>query len=47
MIGDSIPTDIEGAKNAGIRGILVDRKDKRESEDKIISLSEIRSKIEG
>ncbi|MBU1202286.1 MAG: HAD family hydrolase [Nanoarchaeota archaeon] len=47
MIGDSIPTDIEGAKKAGIRGILVDHRDRREYEDKIISLSEIRSKIEG
>lgn len=39
MVGDSIPTDIEGAKNAGIRAILVDRRDSREYDDKIPDLT--------
>lgn len=47
MIGDSIPTDIEGAKKAGIRGILVDRRDTREFDDKMATLSEIKEKIKG
>lgn len=47
MIGDSIPTDIEGAKKAGIQAYLVDRRDRREFEGKILSLKEVRSKIEG
>ncbi|MCB9362725.1 HAD family hydrolase, partial [Candidatus Woesearchaeota archaeon] len=41
MVGDSMESDIEGAKNAGIRGILVDRKDKREYEDKVTELNQI------
>jgi HAD superfamily hydrolase (TIGR01549 family) len=46
MVGDSIPTDIEGAKKAGIRPILVDRRDTREFEDKVLSLDQIRTRIE-
>jgi len=44
MVGDSIPTDIEGAKNAGIKPILIDRRGTREYEDKIADLTEL-SKI--
>ncbi len=47
MVGDAIPTDIEGAKKAGIKAILVDRRDTREYENKIADLSELKEKIEG
>ncbi|MBU0472419.1 MAG: HAD family hydrolase [Nanoarchaeota archaeon] len=46
MVGDAIPTDVEGAKNAGIKAILVDRRDTREFEPKIPSLKELKSKLE-
>ncbi|MBW2985772.1 HAD family hydrolase [Candidatus Woesearchaeota archaeon] len=39
MVGDSIPTDVDGAKNAGIKPILVDRRDSREYPDKISDLT--------
>ncbi len=45
MIGDSIPTDMKGAENAGIRGILLDRNDRREYENKITKLEQIKEKI--
>ncbi len=45
MIGDSIDSDIRGAENAGVRGILIDRKNRRDYEDKITSLNEIEDKI--
>jgi FMN phosphatase YigB (HAD superfamily) len=41
MVGDSIESDMIGAKNSSIRGVLIDRKNKRDYEDKIISLSEL------
>ncbi|MBW3002391.1 HAD family hydrolase [Candidatus Woesearchaeota archaeon] len=41
MVGDSIPTDIEGAKNAGVNAILVDRKGSREWPEKIKDLTEL------
>jgi len=41
MVGDSIETDMEGAKNAGIRFVLLDRKDRREFSPKIRTLSEL------
>ena len=45
MVGDSIQSDIEGAKKAGIRAVLVDRKGRREYEDKIRTLTELEEKI--
>ena len=42
MVGDSIPTDLEGAKNAGIKAILVDRRDSRDVPDKIHDLTELK-----
>ncbi|MEM4263613.1 MAG: HAD family hydrolase [Candidatus Woesearchaeota archaeon] len=42
MVGDSIPTDIEGARNAGLRAILIDRKETREHPDKICNLTELK-----
>lgn len=43
MVGDSIPTDIEGAKNAGINAILVDRKGTREWPEKIKDLTQLKN----
>jgi putative hydrolase of the HAD superfamily len=41
MIGDSVDSDIKSAEKAGIKGILIDRRDTRESEEKIVSLSQL------
>ena len=41
MVGDSVESDIAGAKNAGIKAVLIDRRDRREFEDKILSLKEL------
>lgn len=41
MVGDSVESDIAGANKAEIKGILIDRQDRREFEDKILSLTEI------
>jgi HAD superfamily hydrolase (TIGR01549 family) len=41
MVGDSLESDIKGAQEAGIRAILIDRKNRREFPDKIQSLSEL------
>lgn len=41
MVGDSIESDIEGAKQAGINGILIDRKNRRDFKEKITDLSEL------
>lgn len=41
MIGDSIKSDIESAKKADIKGILVDRRDTRTFDSKIIDFSEL------
>lgn len=42
FVGDSIQSDMVAAKNAGIRGILVDRKNGRDYEPKIASLRELK-----
>ncbi len=47
MIGDSIETDMKGAEAAGIHGILVDRRGRREYPDKITDLSYLEDKLEG
>ncbi len=41
MVGDSIESDIKSAENAGIKAILIDRRNKREFENKITSLSQV------
>lgn len=41
MVGDSTETDIVGARNAGIKGILIDRRDKRQFEPKILNLKDV------
>ena len=43
MVGDSMPTDMEGAKNAGIKSVLVDRRDSRDYPDKIHDLTELKT----
>lgn len=45
MVGDSIPTDIEGAKNADVKAILLDRRDSREWPEKIKDLTEVKKHI--
>ena len=45
VIGDSIETDIEGAKAAGVKGFLIDRRGRREYPDKIASLTEIENHL--
>lgn len=47
MIGDSIESDIETAKRAGIRGILIDRNDAREFSPKITNFKECFDLLEG
>ncbi|MGV8169208.1 MAG: HAD family hydrolase [Candidatus Nanoarchaeia archaeon] len=41
MVGDSLDSDVKSAEKAGIKGILIDRRDTRDAEDKIISLSQL------
>ena len=45
-VGDSIETDIRGAEAAGIKGYLLDRKGRREFENKIITLTEVLKLVE-
>jgi len=39
MVGDSLETDVLGAEKAGIKAVLVDRRDRREYKNKIIDLT--------
>jgi putative hydrolase of the HAD superfamily len=41
MVGDSVESDMAGAENAGVRGILIDRKGMRIYPEKIRSLLEL------
>ncbi len=41
IVGDSIPSDIKGAENAGIKSILVDRRNTRDFENKITDLKQL------
>ncbi|MGV8171351.1 MAG: HAD family hydrolase [Candidatus Woesearchaeota archaeon] len=41
IVGDSIESDMETARNAGIKGILLDRNDRREYSNKILSLNDL------
>ncbi len=45
MVGDSIESDIEPAKQAGLKTILLDRRNTREYEGKISSLKELSAKL--
>ena len=46
MIGDSLPTDIIGSRNAGVKSILLDRMNKREFTPKIVNLRELKDLID-
>ena len=46
MVGDSLQSDIAGAQNAGIKAVLIDRRNMREFEDKIASLEELERFLE-
>ena len=41
MVGDSLQSDIEPAQQAGIKAVLIDRKNRREAELKITNLQEL------
>jgi FMN phosphatase YigB (HAD superfamily) len=41
MVGDSIESDLIAAEKLGIKGFLVDRNNKREYPNKILTLSEL------
>ncbi|MBN1644577.1 HAD family hydrolase [Candidatus Woesearchaeota archaeon] len=43
MVGDSLETDIAGAEKVGIKAVLIDRKDRREYDNKIKDLSELKN----
>lgn len=45
MVGDSVESDIEGAKRAGIKAFLMDRRDKRSYEDKVITIESLRERL--
>lgn len=45
MIGDSLESDVKPAEDAGIKAILVDRKDRREHANKVNSLVQIESML--
>ena len=45
-VGDSIETDIMGAEKAGIKGYLLDRKGRREFENKVLTLTEVLKLVE-
>ncbi len=42
MVGDSMESDVAAAKNAGIKAILVDRRNKRDYPDRVRNLKELR-----
>lgn len=45
MVGDSMESDIRGAEKAGIKAILIDRRDKREYNHKIVTLNDLQKMI--
>ncbi|MCC7574144.1 HAD family hydrolase [Candidatus Woesearchaeota archaeon] len=45
MIGDSVHSDMEAAEKAGIQGLLLDRKDNREYDNKILLLTELEEQL--
>jgi len=46
IVGDSVESDMAAASGAGVRGILIDRSDRREYTPKIISLTELPALLE-
>jgi len=45
MVGDSIETDIKPAEEAGVKAFLVDRRNRMEHANKILTLSELRGRL--
>lgn len=45
MVGDSLQSDIRGAEHAGIKAFLLDRRDRREYENKIIQLTQLEEEL--
>lgn len=45
MVGDSMESDIKAAEKAGIKAILVDRRDMRDYDNKITTLKDLQKKI--
>jgi putative hydrolase of the HAD superfamily len=41
VVGDSVQSDIKGAENAGLKGVLIDRKNSRDYPDKILTLFDL------
>ena len=46
LIGDGIESDVKAADNAGIKSLLIDRKNRREYDPKILNLTQVREHIE-
>lgn len=46
MVGDSIESDVMAARAAGIKAVLVDRRDRREFSSKITNLEQLKQAIE-
>ena len=46
MVGDSLQSDIQGAQNAGVKAVLIDRRNMRDFDPKIKSLEELPKFIE-
>jgi HAD superfamily hydrolase (TIGR01549 family) len=46
MIGDSIDSDMETAKAIGIKGILIDRRNRREYDPKVLELTDLQKYLE-
>jgi HAD superfamily hydrolase (TIGR01549 family) len=47
MVGDSVASDMRGAENAGIKGILIDRRNRQDYPTKIVSLDQVEAAING
>jgi len=45
MIGDSLESDMKPAEEAGAKAVLVDRRDRREHDPKVLTLSGIEEVI--
>ena len=43
VIGDSLASDVDPAQRAGLKAILVDRRDKREFSPKVLSLKDVKN----
>lgn len=46
MVGDSLESDLDTAKASGIRGVLIDRHNKREYTPKILTLDELKQHLQ-